>query len=333
MTLLARRRPAVPRRFGAFAPLALGAVAAVALCACAVATAPTAPSPASKPIGSTGVPLTSVKPPAQPPHQRAVADATAILASFVVPTGARRLFAAPTLEGGVLETPDLLPGTPYVVDKAGWWIAPGAPRSVLAWEARHLPHRFSTAGGGTGSGSGPGFRFWSQSASLPDVPGVLDSRELVITVVPDGDKTAIRVDAAVAWLPARPASEQVPAAAQAVTISMDLGLNAGGKEPPKPVTITDPAKVRALKALINGLAVFPPAPYSCPADFGVDLVLTFRAGPRTPPLAVATVDFEGCDDVDLTIDGRSQPALAGPGTDTGPQLLKVAGLRWKIPPY
>ena len=132
---------------------------------------------------------------------------------------------------------------------------------------------------------------------------------------------------------ARPASEKVPVTAQAVTISMDLGLNQGGKTPPKPVTITDPATVRELKALINGLAVFPPGPDSCPKDFGDDLVLTFRAGPRTPALAVATVDFEGCDGVDLTIDGRSQPALAGPGTDTGPQLLKVAGLPWKIPPY
>jgi hypothetical protein len=330
MTLLARRRPAVPRRSGAFASLALGAVAAVALCA--VATAPTAPSPASKPIGSTSVPLTSAKRPAQPPRQRAVADATAILASFVVPTGARKLSAAPTVERGVLETPDQLPETPDVVDKTDWWIAPGAPQSVLAWEVRNLPRRFSTSSG-TSTGFGPGFRVWSQTASLPDVPGVLDSRELVITVVPDGDKTAIRVDAQVTWLPARPASEQVPAVARAVTISMDLGLNAGGKEPPKPVTITDPAKVRALKALINGLAVFPPGPYSCPADFGDDLVLTFRAGPGTPPLAVATVDLEGCDGVDLTIDGRSQPALAGPGTDTGPQLLKAAGLTWKIPRY
>jgi len=166
MTLPARRRPALPRRFGAFAPPALGAVAAVALCACAVATAPAAPSPASKPIGSTGVPLTTGKQPAQPaplalpPHQRAMADASAILASFVVPTGARRLPAAPTVERGVLETPDELPQTPDAVDKAGWWIAPGAPQSVLAWEARHLPHRFSTTSG-TATGSGPGFRLWS----------------------------------------------------------------------------------------------------------------------------------------------------------------------------
>jgi hypothetical protein len=260
-----------------------------------------------------------------------VADADAIFASFVVPTGARRLSAAPTVEKGMLETPDELPETPDVVDQAGWWIAPGAPQSVLAWEARHLPRRFSASG--TGTGSGPGFRAWSQSESLPDVPGVLDSRELVITAVPDGDKTAIRVEAEVTWQPARPASEKVPAAAQAVTISMDLGRNAGGRQPPKPVTITDPAKVRELKALINGLALFPPGTYSCPAGFGDDLVLAFRAGPRAPALAVATVDFTACDGVDLTIDGRSQPALAGPGTDTGPQFLKVAGLPWKIPAH
>jgi hypothetical protein len=332
---LARPRPAPRRRFDALAPLALGAVAAVALSACAVAHAPSAPSPAGRPIGSTGVPLASAKSPARPtlsPRQRAVADANAILASFVPPNGARRLPAATTVEKGVLETPDELPDTPDVVDKAEWWTAPGAPQSVLAWEARHLPHRFSTSSG-TSSGSGPGFRVWSQTASLPDVPGVLDSRGLMVTVVPDGDKTAIRIDAQVTWQPARPASEQVPAAAQAVTISMGLGLNQGGKVPPKPVTITDPGKVRALKALINGLALFPPGAYSCPADFGDDLVLTFRAGPRTPALAVATVDFAGCDGVDLTINGKSQPALAGPGTDNGPRILKTAGLWWKIPAY
>jgi hypothetical protein len=330
MTLPARRRPAVPRRLGAFGPLALGAVAAVALCACA--TAPTAPSPASKPIGSTGVPPTSGKrsaQPALPPHQRAVADANAIFASFAVPEGARRLSAAPTVERGVLKTPDELPETPDVVDKAGWWIVPGAPPSVLAWEGRHLPHRFSASG--TGTGSGPGFMMWNQSESLPDVPGVLDSRGLVVTAVPDGHETAIRVDAEVTWQPARPASEKVPAAVKAVTISIDPTLNQGGGKPQKPVTITDPAKVRALTALINGLTLFPPGAFDCPADFGGNLVLTFRAGPRTPALAVATVDLSGCDGVDLTIGGRPQPTLAGPGTDSGPQILRLAGLSWKIP--
>lgn len=130
---------------------------------------------------------------------------------------------------------------------------------------------------------------------------------------------------------ARPASEKVPAAAKAVTITLDLGLNQGGRKPPKPVTITDPAKVRALTALINGLALFPPGSFHCPADFGGNLVLTFRAGPRTPALAVAAADLAGCDGVDFAIGGKTQPALAGPGTDTGPQILKLAGLPWKLP--
>jgi hypothetical protein len=222
-----------------------------------------------------------------------------------------------------------VPGTPDLVDKAEWFIAPGTPQSVLAWEAGHLSRRFTSSGGGTGSG--PGFKVWSQSFSLPDIPAVLDSRGLLVTVVQDGDKTAIRVDAQVTWQPARPATERVPAAAHAVTVSMDVGMNQGGKQPPKPVTITDPARVRALTALINGLAPFPPGMFSCPADFGAELVLTFRAGPGTPGLAVATVDLAGCDGVDLTIGGKSQPALAGPGTDTGPQILKTAGLPWKLP--
>jgi hypothetical protein len=311
------------------ASLALGAVAAIALSGCGSVHAQGA-DPTGKPTGSTGIPVTSAKSPARPsPKQRAVADADAILASFAVPKGARKLSAAPTVEKGVLKTAPQMPSSPDLVDNAEWWIAPGAPQSVLAWEAKHVSHRFSTAG--SGHGYGPGFATWSQVFALPDIPAVLDSRELVVEVVQDGDKTVIRVDAQVTWQPARPATEKVPAAAKAVTIAMKLGLNQGGRKPPKPVTITDRAKVSALKALINGLALFPLGMYSCPADFGAGLVLTFRAGPRTPALAVAAVTLGGCGGVGLTIGGKSQPTLAGPGTDSGPAILKTAGLSWKIP--
>jgi hypothetical protein len=325
------RASAAAGRSTALASLALSAAVAVALSGCGTAHGPGPTDPASVRIGSTEIPLTSARSPAQAqtPNQRAVADADAILASFAAPAGARRLPAAPTVEQGVLKSPAQVPGTPDLVDKAEWWIAAGAPQSVLAWEARHLPHRFSTAG--TGTGSGPGFTTWTQIASLPGIPAVLDSRELVVTAVQDGDKTALRVDAQVTWQPARPASEQVPAAARAVTVSMDPGFNRGGKKPPEPVTITDQATVRKLTALINGLPLFPPGTFNCPADFGGSLVLTFRAGPGAPALAVATADLSGCGGVDLTIGGKSEPALAGPGTDSGPQILSAAGLSWKIP--
>ena len=326
-------RPRARARHLPTASLALGAVAALALSGCGTVHAHGA-DPTGRPTGSTGVPVTSAKSPARPsptPKQRAVADADSILASFAVPKGARRLSAAPTVEKGLLKTAPQVPSSPDLVDKAEWWITPGAPQSVLAWEAKHVSHRFTTAG--TSHGWGPGFVSWSESFALPDIPGVLDSRELSVMVVQDGDKTAIRVDAQVTWQPARSAGEKVPAAAEAVTISMDLGLNQGGKKPSKPVTITSPAKVSALKALINGLTLFPPGMFNCPADFGDGLVLTFRAGPGTPALAVATVDLAGCGGVNLTIGGKSQPALAGPGTDSGPAILKTAGLSWKIPSH
>jgi hypothetical protein len=312
--------------------LALGAVAALALAGCGTVVSAQGFDPTAGPTGSTAVPVTSVKSPGRPtptPTQRAEADADSILASFAVPKGARRLSAAPAVGKGVLKTAPQVPSSPDLVDKAEWWITPGAPQTVLAWEEAHVPHRFSAAG--TSHGYQPGFADWSDSFALPEIPAVLDSRELSVMVVQDGDKTAIRVDAQVTWQPARPATEKVPAAAKAVTITMKLGLNQGGRKPPKPVTITDRAKVNALKALINGLTLFPPGRYSCPADFGDGLVLTFSAGPRTPALAVATIDLAGCDAVGLSIGGKSQPALSGPGTDSGAAILKTAGLSWKIP--
>jgi hypothetical protein len=265
------------------ASLALGAVAALALSGCGTVHARGA-DPTGKPTGSTGIPVTSAKSPARPspsPKQRAVADADSILASFAVPKGARKLSAAPTVDKGALKTAPQMPSSPDLVDKAEWWIVPGAPQTVLAWEAKHVSHRFSTAG--TGHGWGPGFATSSEDFALPDIPAVLDSRELSVMMVQDGRKTAIRVDAQVTWQPARPATEKIPAAATAVTIAMKLGLNQGGRKPTKPVTITDRAKVGALRALINGLALFPPGMFNCPADFGDGLVLTFRAGPRTRP--------------------------------------------------
>jgi hypothetical protein len=45
--------------------------------------------------------------------------------------------------------------------------------------------------------------------ALPAVPEVLIQRELVVLAVRSGSQTAIRVDAQVVWLPARPGAERV----------------------------------------------------------------------------------------------------------------------------
>jgi hypothetical protein len=57
-------------------------------------------------------------------------------------------------------------------------------------------------------------------------------------------------------------------------------------------------------------------------------VLTFRARPGGPALAVATDMLDGCGGVGLTIGGKSQPGLANV---SGTRILAIAGLTWKLP--
>ena len=269
-----------------------------------------------------------VSAPSPTPRQRAEDDATAILKFFPVPPGARHVQSPPLVSGGVLKQPIQIPATPDLVDRAAWLIAPGSPSSVLGWEERHVPHEFTLTGSASSDGP-PGIEpTRADMFSLPPVAGVLDSRQLIVEVVRDGADTAIRVDAQVTWLSARPASEQVPARATTVIITMDIGLNQGRKKPPSPATITDPAKVRKLVALINGLPVPLPGIRSCPADFGDSLTLIFRASPHGPPLAVATAELSGCQGVALIIGSKPQPGLRG---GIGPQILQIAALPWTIP--
>jgi len=269
-----------------------------------------------------GVTKTVSSPPAAAaaasPRSRAVADAAAILASFAVPSGARRLSSAPE---GVLKQPPMLPGTPDLVDDVSWWQAPGTPQAVLGWERAHLPRRLVASG----SGSATDGLAWDDF-SLPPVPGVLNSRELVVEVTSSGGQTVVRVDAQVTWLPAKPATERIPSAARVVTITAIPGLDATGRTP-APVTITSAAAVRRIASLIDGLPVFPPGTYSCPADTGRALRMTFRAVASGPALAVATAALDGCGGVGLTVGGAAQPGLSD-GPSLARQVLAIAGLHW-----
>jgi len=333
-------RRVVPSRMASRAVVMVACTALAAGCAAVSSTTPVqsprqASSSPARTTSSTQTPQPAYSTPARPPagqtpQQFADVDATSILASFAVPPGAVRLPGAPSVGNGLLKQASY-PGTPDLVDDVEWWQAPGAPATVLGWETDHLPPRFSS--GGTGSGSNGNAFFWSDNFDLPAITGVLNSRGLEVEAVDaGGGKTDLRVDAQVTWIPARPASEVVPSAARAVTLSLLPNINVHTRLP-GPVTITDPAQVRAIASLIDGLPEFPPGPYSCPAAFGDALVLTFRAQPGSPALAVATVALSGCEGIDFTIGSREQPGLGGPdqGQPVAARILKMAGLRWKLP--
>jgi hypothetical protein len=268
---------------------------------------------ASAPPGAaiaTATASTVVSRPAATPQQRAVADAAAILAAFAVPPGARRLADAPDVAGGVLKEPPVLSATPDLVDDASWWQAPGSPQAVLGWEQAHLPRRFSATGNGEIFGPGRPTA-WSDSFSLAAVPGVLNSRQLIVEAVSsENGQTMLRVDAQVTWLPAKSATERVPSTARVVTITPIPGLDSRGR-PPTPATLNDATAVRRIASLVNAMPVLLPGSYSCPMDTGQGLRLTFRAAPGGPAVATTTIGLDGCGD----------PELAA-------QVLAIAGLHW-----
>jgi len=290
-----------------------------------VAATPT-PTPASPRPGSTGQPGTDTP---KQRVERAEGDAAAILAAFIAPPGARHLTTPPAASRGVPEQLAGFPLTPDFVDKVGWWQVAGDPRQVINWISVHEPNRFDLGGTGVpGWGSGPS---WSDVLGLPPVPGVLVARNMAITTARAGSgQTIIRVDALVAWMPVRPPGETIPPGATAVTLSLNPS---SGARQPAPVTVTSQAVVRKLIGLIDGLPLYPPGPISCANGDNSSLVLTFRAGPGGPVLAVATLNLETCEQVNLTIGGRPQPTL-GPlagGYSTALAAQRIAGLNWLAP--
>jgi hypothetical protein len=263
--------------------------------------------------------------------------AGSLLCDFAVPPGARRLAHVPDAGDGFLKQSLPQPGLPYEVDRVQFWQVPGSPQGVLAWEKRHLPSALAADGSGLGSLRGITVE-WQDSYDLPEVPGhaspsgQIDSRTMTVSAAGAGNgRTDIEVLVSVGWIPPRPAAEVVPPAAQAVTIAVkpDINLHI---TPPAPVTVTDPAQVRRIVALVDGLPLSPPGVFICPWDAGATLVLTFRAQPDGPALAVAEPDLEGCEWVSFTIGGKPQPSLGPPngGLPFADSVVRIAGLPWNL---
>jgi len=267
------------------------------------------------------------------PRQRAAADAAAILAAFVPPSGSVRLTSAPVTGGAGVLDPVSVENTPNQVNTHAWWHVPAqTPSAVLAWENAHLPPQFGQLGSGT---SGPAmFRSWN----LPEIPGVLNERQLTVAAVSDGDGNAdIRVDAQVDWLSARPGWARVPGTARAVIVTPVPGGN-DRKSPPAPLTVTDPVRVRELVSLVNALPMFPSGTFACPFGDGRGVRLAFLATVGGPVLATAFAASNGCGGVLLLIGaGQLSADRPGPrqvglgfGPESAAKALAISGMNWKL---
>jgi hypothetical protein len=314
------------------------ALACAALTACGTVTPGTA--------GKT--PARVVADRAQSPQQQASADAAAMLAAFVPPPGATRLSAAPTGSGGILTRKQLTPFSEDQLDDLSFWRVPASAESVLSFEKAHLPRTFKPAGWGTigdtfGNLPKPGhppaqpspphpigdtYGAWVDWWSLPAVPGTIALRQLTVEVTdPSSNVTYVRVDANVGWIPARAAAEKVPAGVTVVTITASPDMN-HPKGTPAPVTVTSPAKVAQIVALVNGLSLDATGLLpGCPFEQGEGITLTFRAKPNGPALAEASELLPVCGGLSFSVRGVRQPPLAAGGTFVS-QVLAVAGAQW-----
>ena len=322
---------------------------ALALAGCAVAhSSATAASHAATTTARPAVATTPTPTTALSPQQRADADAAAILAAFVVPPGARKLPGPPTGQASEMKHITGSSASPNWIDKTGFWQVKGDPQQVLAWTAGHVGRSHTSFGVTTNLPvSGRPETVWERDYVLPPVPAVEDTRELTVEVADAGNgQTAIRVDAQVTWLPARQASETVPAAATAITLSVIPNGNLN-KKPPMPATITSPAAVHRIIAMVNALPVFPPGPRECGINQGTELVLTFLAAPQGRVLATALVQTGYCEEVFFTVGtskitnniqtwyARGVVGLGVPyqGQALTGTVLKTAGSKWNLAAY
>jgi hypothetical protein len=299
-------------------------------CGSQVAGSPAGRTGSTSPAGATSTTAHTAS-----PRQRADADAARIIADFRRPPGAVR-----TGRIASLNNPAVAIGLTDVATATRWWRVPGQPRSVLSWIGAHLPSGFTAAGSGSvtfQSSTGALVESRGDAFALSPVPGVLPQRQLVVTVMPYRGQTALRTDAQVSWLPARPAAERIPSGVRAVTVTPVFGLNQdpGRDRLDHAFTVTDPAKVARIVALADALTVYPPGTRSCPASFGGAMRLTFLDHPGGQVLARFTAQYGGCGIVSVSIGGKTEPPLST-YTTSGPlvqdRVLAIAGVRWPHQP-
>jgi len=136
---------------------------------------------------------------------------------------------------------------------------------------------------------------------------------------------------------------RIPADARVVTVTPVFDYGSG---PSRVVpgyyafTVTDPAKVGRIAAVINGLRQLTAGTYSCPAEGGSAMMLTtmqltFSTAPGDPAVATAGADYGGCQFAWVTVGAQTVWPLDESTSSAQPvqqQVLAIAGVRWPHPP-
>jgi hypothetical protein len=238
-------------------------------------------------------------------------DAAHLLGLVRLPPGSKRVDSGPSGDGKLLSSPGETIGDPNLVDLHRFFVVAASATSLDAFVLSHRPLGSKRSGYGTGGVYGNTDQ-WFVSYSWPPVSTVLDSRTLVFSIAGlPGNRSGVRVDAEVTWLPAKPPGDLIPKGAKVLTAVLSDGLNPG-ESGHAPVTTTDPAKIEAIRDFINSLGVFPPGVRHCPAELGQNLTVSFAKSSDSAPFDVVVADASGCEGITVLRHGHAiQPGLSG----------------------
>ena len=138
------------------------------------------------------------------------------------------------------------------------------------------------------------------------------------------------------WPSGSAAAATIPSEARVLNVTPVFGRdpNTSRHHLDHAFTITDPAKVARIAAIVNGLAPFPRGVLSCAQDNAAAMRLTFRTSLGGPAVATVLATYTGCSGI-ATPDAPNMPVLEG-DTGSGQQVqqlvLAIAGVRWPYTP-
>jgi hypothetical protein len=249
------------------------------------------------------------------------ADARALLAALRLPARAVRLAREPAGDHGYLRAFGVLADEARAA-ATGWWRVPHAsPAAVLGYLRAHVPpgaKLFSTGGGGN---TRTGTHFSTLTYSWAGRPGVLGFRGLNVTVTAlSSGAVGVGAQSQSDWIVARSPSERVPAGVRSVRVELQRGTGRG-LQAAGSFTLTAPARVRRLVALVDSLPIAQPLALSCPADLvSAQRVVRLRfvsGGGEALARAVYTgfepePGFSGqCNAISFSVRGRMRTPLIG----------------------
>ncbi len=303
-------RPGIrPSRFGLIARLAVTVVVAAGAMTGAVL------------VHSTPALAAGHATPAQPSAvTTAQAEAKTLIQDFVAPPGATRLVGAPSgLPASAVSDAATVPN---VVSGEAWWrTTQDSAADLISWAAQH-PEPGLTA-------FTPDLQISGASAPSISFSGsptgsTIKTVSLTATAYAITGGVVLKLAVNVGYTPSRPTSEVLPPATQLIAVPT---FAMGSKQSAPEVTVTDPAEIDQVEAVINGLSKASSTAY-CPMDNGAGIALVFE-GPQNSTLADVVVAVTGCGGGQVSIDGYTEPTLTG-GRQAASLIQRILGVNWDL---